>query len=135
MPFGRNKWSFTLEPTYQQFHAESEALLCTTIVDYQSIASPLGVRYYSFLTDRSKLFLNAAVLVELPFPNSELDIRKARVLKIYNYFNYNFGLGFQFGNRISTEVSYRHNSKILRAHRFWHANFPAVSLIFGYSIF
>lgn len=63
LPFNRNKWSILLQPTYQYFR-DSVTIKSNVStddlysIDYQSIELQLGVRYYAFLNENSKLFAN-----------------------------------------------------------------------------
>ncbi|WP_046755721.1 outer membrane beta-barrel protein [Kordia jejudonensis] len=72
--FNKNKWAVFAAPYYQSFKGESEfkaAPLRLTPdlkyeVEYAAIQFPVGVRHYMFLTDDSRIFLNAGIIMDLP---------------------------------------------------------------------
>ncbi len=147
LPFNKNKWSIVLEPTYQYYKAENTRETgrivlggnITTKVDYQSIELPLGLRYYVFLNNQSKLFVNVFYVADIPMnsfigftwdngtPTSRLEMDSSG--------NGAFGLGYKYGKRMSVEVRYHTDREVLGNYRDWASSYNKVSLILGYSLF
>ena len=84
LPFNKNKWSLYFEPTYQYYKANKEitylnsgVFVNTTYVyiDYKSLLFPIGVKYSMFLKKDSKIFLNAALILDQGL-NSEIFYEK-----------------------------------------------------------
>lgn len=73
LAFNNGKWSMIVEPSYQSYKSGD-------VVNYQSLELPLGVRHSFFLTESSKLFLNAFFVVDLPL-KYEIQFSQSRQLK------------------------------------------------------
>lgn len=91
-PFNRNKWAFFIELTYQTYKYSEvrtdkstfgPAFDITTEASYlkKSFFPFLGIRYYMFLKDNSKLFVNAG-------------------------FFQTFGLGYNYNDKFNVETRY-----------------------------
>ena len=70
LPFNKNKWAVTLEPTYTSYRkevsGEFSSIIGVTIntkSNFNFLNIPLGLRHYLFLKGNtsSKLFLNASL--------------------------------------------------------------------------
>ncbi|WP_162558726.1 hypothetical protein [Robertkochia solimangrovi] len=82
LPFNNSKWSVFKEPTYQNYQNSVQANYFETKngpqytllhINYSSIEIPIGVRYYAYLSDTSKLFWNTS----LAFP--DISMRNAKI--------------------------------------------------------
>lgn len=130
LPWNKNKWVVTFEPTYQYYKAEDPRPRFSNTVDYKSIELPLGIKYNMFFGSKSKIFVVAQiVLVDLPISSS------IGALEINTNYNYNFGLGYAWNNRISLEVRYGTPRELLTKYLLISSNYQSLSLIFGYRIF
>jgi hypothetical protein len=70
LPFNSRKWAIFLEPTYQTYE--------TTIpfkAVMKSLEAPVGLRYYMYLNDNARFFINVAAVVDYEF-ETEVKIRK-----------------------------------------------------------
>jgi len=142
LPFNKNKWSITLEPTYQKYEAEKELLNIPTItipiddkitVNYTSIELPLGVRHYMFLNNNSKLFINAALIFDLSSSIFEFD--RLPDLKIKANNSLTLGFGYKYNDRYSLEFRYATSRDLLSVHSGWSADYSSTAIIFGYTLF
>lgn len=103
LPFNNNKWSLFLQPNYQTFKSEGKRLTVKTEIDYKFIEIPIGVRHSFFLSDKSKLSLDAGYSVSfainsyLKYGTSETALKKSS--------NYFAGIGFDYGS-YGIEVRY-----------------------------
>ncbi|WP_312391177.1 outer membrane beta-barrel protein [Chryseobacterium sp.] len=142
MPFNRNKWSLFAEPTYQYYKSEIESVRypgalyeqrSKRSVDYKSIEVPIGVRHYFFLNDKSKIFVNAAYLLDFNFKSN---------IK-YDYFeletnsgnNLIFGAGYKYNDKFGVEFRVGTPRTLLRNYYSWNSDYTTMSLIFGYTFF
>lgn len=144
LPFRNGQWSVFMEPTYQYFkndfskntkNSNGFPITLKASVDYKSIELPLGLRYYFFLNEESKLFVDAAYVFDVPFGseinsednrnlNLDIDSRNSGVL----------GAGFMFQDRYSAEVRYGFDRQILES-AFWNTKYHSFSLVLGYTLF
>jgi hypothetical protein len=149
LPFNNNKWSIFLEPTYQSFSDEKiqnpqsgSSPEIKHTVKYSSIDFHLGLRYYSFLNEDSKLFFNLAAV-----PNYVMD-GKYEIINstsfysntVYSFdlsitFNASIGIGYKFMDRYSVEFRYNTPRGLTDNYVVWDTRFNSSSLIFGYTIF
>ncbi len=66
LPFNKNKWGIIIEPTFQQYKSKKTINVSTVSggklinsINYKSVEIPVGIRYYMFLKNKTKLFVNA----------------------------------------------------------------------------
>lgn len=130
LPWNKNKWAFTFEPTYQYFNAKDPRPNFSNTVDYKSIELPMGIKYYMFLSSRSKLFLLAQIVIaDIPIQSS------IGTLEITTNYNLNFGLGYVWNNRVSIETRYGTPRHVLTKYALYSSSYQSFSIIFGYYIF
>jgi len=128
LPFNNNKWSLTIEPTYQQYQND-----LAVPITYKSIELPLGLRHYFYLNKDLRLFINGAFVVDLPlehtaeFSNFTLDTKRPKV-------NFAFGLGLNY-KRLTLEGRYYTIRTGLDSTGSYHFDFTKASVIFGYRLF
>lgn len=144
LPFYNNKWAVIIEPTYQQYKTEKLSVLneffglqtvANVIVDYKSIELPAGIRYYSFLNSKSKLFMNILYVYDIDLPSTITSDRKDIIdLTINARGSLAYGVGFNYLNKYTLEVRYN-NRNITGDYTFWSSDYRTFSLIFGYGIF
>ncbi|MBD0830602.1 outer membrane beta-barrel protein [Aestuariibaculum sediminum] len=144
LPFNNNKWSVIFEPTYQYFNSENtfnsndpNREKTVINVDYTSIELPLGLRYYIFLKDNSKFFLNACFLNDINFNSlikfSEVDGTQVGYNEpLENNLNYVFGAGYKFLNKFSVELRYQTGRHIVYT---TSSSYKTAAVIFGYTLF
>lgn len=134
LPFNKNKWSIFVEPTYQYYKTSSESNSGLSEVDYSSVEIPLGVRHYFFLKNKSKIFLNAAYVFDLPI-NQDIDFEKTQSLKISTINNLTVGVGYDYKSKFNIELRYGFTREVLNPYVYWSSNYTSASLIFGYTLF
>ena len=140
LPFNRNKWAISIEPTYQHFKSKTKVTFgYYWEVDYKSIELPLGLRHYFYLNNISKIFANVSYVVDFKI-NPSVDLKRiennstAHSLNTGIQQNWAFGVGYKF-DRYSVEMRYNTNRNILENYINRSSNYNAMSLVFGYSIF
>lgn len=134
LPFNKNKWSIIIEPTYQYFKSEKIFTTYNTKVDYKSLELPIGLRYYFFLNNNSKIFINTSFILDFA-SNSTVSYSTGAELEITNSPNLGFGLGYKQNDKYSLELRYHTNRDILSNYAFYSTGYNTLSVIFGYSIF
>ncbi len=128
-PVNKGKWSAIVEPTYRYYHEINEKFVNFEI-DYRSIELPIGLRHYFFLSENSKLFVNAALV---------LDIDLNSTILMGRYFikrsgpNAAAGLGYSYG-KLGIEFRY-YTSRNLTVGSDWRTDYQKSCLIMGYKIF
>lgn len=145
LPYNKNRWIIFIEPTYQYFKSEREiiytqvySIIKTTNVeaDYKSIEFPVGVRRNFFLSEKSRLFINGAFVLDFNLNSSIMAERKDLMdLEISSRPNFIFGLGYGYNDRYSIELRVGSNREILGEHIYWHSDYSAYSIIFGLRVF
>ncbi|SFC92779.1 porin family protein [Flavobacterium phragmitis] len=131
--FNRNKWAFIVEPTYQSYSDEKTVRNANVSIDYKSIELPLGIRYYSFLNNNSKLFVNFQYIVEFQL-NSEVKFPPFGNLDVRSTKSIAMGLGYKYKNKYSLELRYS-TKDILNEGVYFSSKLASTSIIFGYTIF
>ncbi|UZT97520.1 outer membrane beta-barrel protein [Chryseobacterium fluminis] len=142
LPFNKNKWSLFVEPTYNYYQSEIETTMypgtyfeqkSKRSVDYKSIEVPFGIRHYFFLNDQSKIFVNAAYLVDFGFKsNLKYDYLD---LEVNSGNNLILGAGYKYNDRFGVEFRIGTPRTLLRNYMVWDSDYTTMSLIFGYTLF
>ena len=146
LPFNKNKWAIAIEPTYQSFKSEKRSNVNNVSggvlianVDYSSIEFPVGLRHYLFLSNNSKVFINASYIFDLSSKSSieftRNDGSNLDSIEIETRSNLAIGIGYKQNDRYSLEVRYQTNREILRNYLFWNSEYKTLSIVFGYSLF
>ncbi len=147
LPYNKNKWSILIEPAYQYFKSEkskeasnvSGGVLFTK-VNYQSIELPVGFRYYSFLNNESKVFVDVLFVLDFSF-NSSIKYTRPDETLLFDSMDINsrnnlaFGIGYNYKGRYSLEVRYQTGRELLNDYPYWDAIYKTLSLTFGYTLF
>jgi len=146
LPFNNNKWAFAIEPTYQSFKTKGlsnddvqESRRIEADVDYTSIELPLSLKYYIFLDNNSKIFLNAGYVLDFS-SSSTIEFNRGetssfQTLDIESGGNFALGLGYKFMDTYSIEFRYQGDRDLLTNTGAWKSEFQTIEVIFGYSIF
>lgn len=146
LPFNKNKWSIILEPTYQSFKGEKTDTYSypgvgswtkKLEVNYTSIEIPLGLRYYFFLNNNSKIFVNSSFVYDLSL-NSTVKYKNssfAGSVDFENGVNFAFGIGYKIHDKYSLEMRYNTSRDNFNYYFDWHSDYKTIAIIFGYTLF
>jgi len=129
--FIKNKLSVLIEPTYQSIKGENSN---GGSFKSNSISFPIGLRYYFFLKQDMKIFLNAHYVPPSIEMNSSLEIRNNEELKVDPMPTFAFGAGLEL-QRFSFETRYYFPHDIINVYdwtTYWSAKLKTISLIIGY---
>lgn len=146
LPFNKNKWGITIEPTYQYYKSEKtmetgnvSGGVMVSKVNYKSIELPVGLRHYFYLNNDSKIFANISYVFDFA-NNSSIEFLRSNgtiinELEIKPRRNLALGIGYKYKNRYSLEIQYYTNRNILGDYLFWNGDYKKLSIVFGYSLF
>jgi hypothetical protein len=146
LPYNKGKWAIVAEPTFQSFKGEKQtvedALQVNQIrntISYSSIEMALGLRHYFYLKNKSQIFLNVFYAMDFGIKakiNQKSAVNSiANTLFIRTSFNFGFGLGYKFHDKIHFEMRYQPNREILVDYLFWNSNYSSLSIVLGYTLF
>lgn len=142
LPFNKNKWALFTEPTYQYYKNTTEVSLMDgsydgkkskRSVDYKSLEIPLGIRHYFFITKQSKVFVNAAYVLDFNL-NSAITYDQTE-FKIASSNNFAFGAGYKYNDKYSVEFRMGMSRDLLRNYLNFASNYKTISVILGYTLF
>ncbi|WP_415326231.1 tRNA modification GTPase [Chryseobacterium sp. MMS23-Vi53] len=142
LPFNKNKWAIFAEPTYQYYKSEKESIVYPgqyfeakylSKTDYKSIEVPLGVRHYFFLNDKSKIFINAAYVIDFQI-KSKINTNYTE-LEISSGNNFAFGIGYKYNNKFLVEFRTSTQRTLLQNYNSWSSKYQTSSIILGYTLF
>ena len=141
LPANKSKWAIFIEPAYQLYSASRDIVVTeslnpdldqTVSIDYSYIDLPIGVRYYMFLSDQSKMFINAGAVTSINF-TKEIEYSKSINRNINSEINFMFGLGYVFDDRFSLEARVN-TPRDLTTGTSFNSNYTSVGIVFGYRI-
>jgi len=139
LPFYSNKFGVLLEPAFQNFNSNKEYGTKIATIKHNSIELLAGIRYYIFLNDHTKIFINGLMnsIVNRNF-NSKIEIPNdldstLMPLTIKEKFNPAYGGGLNY-KRLSAELRYYSNQKIMEDSYGWTSDYKKISLIVGYNL-
>lgn len=145
LPFNKNTWSIFSNPAYQKYQAEKTyvnndgfgvigAEITNNVkVDYSSIEIPIGIRHYFFLNNTSKIFVNAAYVIDVA-GKSHFDFYNNKKLDSSAGKNFALGMGYSYKNKYSAELRLNTARNILSDYISWSADYTTFGIIFGYTI-
>lgn len=146
LPINRNKWSVFFAPSYNSYENSVTASHTTPIGVYSSVTTiqkweaslsyldiPIGFRYYMFINDDSKIFIEGSYIVT-DVLNSDIHNDYNTQLKPSFANRIGVGIGYSFKNRLNVELKYNStNITANNANDVW--KYSATSLVFGYTVF
>lgn len=135
--FNHNKWALIAEPIYNTSYKESEVIESTTqtiFAEYRSLDVALGGRYYFFINQNSKIFINASAVFGIVLDSKIMFGQNGQDLQTTDAFNLAYGLGYKHKN-FSIEFRYLDKRTITSNNIISNiAKYNGLSLILGYSI-
>jgi hypothetical protein len=147
LPFNKGKWSFIIEPTFQNFKSVKTTNNLTTvsggtvnaIADYSSLEIPVGLRHYFFLKEDAKIFINASLVFDISSSSTikytRNDDSNLKTYTIDSGNNFSLGAGYKFKDTYSVEFRYQNSRELLLKDLSLDSGYTTTSIIFGYSFF
>ena len=132
LPFNRNKWALVFEPTFQSYNSKTED--GNFSAKFNFIEFPIGMRYYLYLNDQNKIYLNCFYIPQFQI-NLKTTIESNQQYKyaLSSSANWSFGGGFEH-KRLSLETRY-YTVRNMMQFNYFHADYSRFSIILGYKIF
>ena len=135
----RNNWSIALEPALQKFTAQQPGDFSAEIfkVNYVSIETSLGIRRYFSMTKKTRIFLDAFVVLDKAVASSKIEWQPGNYIFPQSTVSYAFGAGVRHQN-FSLGLRYytKRTTFDLNAPGYtWSTSYDKMSLILGYRIF
>lgn len=147
LPFNKNKWSIFFEPNYRTFSGQKKLIdsydksrpgiiYKDTELEYNSIEINLGLRHYFYFNKKNSLFINSAIVSDLPVYSSVFaeNKRDANFKIEKTEINLMFGIGIFLNSKITLEARYFTNRDILATYSGWDSEFNSFSFLIGYSL-
>lgn len=147
-PFGGHKWSLFLDPSYQLYKSEKQFIQAISVfevetiskINYSTIDIPIGLRYFIFMNDTSKLFMNVSVALAIA-PNSEVNFETPTALGRISDIEidgatgyYSIGFGYCYHSKWSLEARYNSKRDFLGNNKYWTSSFDDnFSVLLGYN--
>ncbi|EKB04159.1 hypothetical protein HMPREF9711_02011 [Myroides odoratimimus CCUG 3837] len=137
LPFNNKKWSLIVEPTFKNVNFKEKGEV-EIKMNYNSFELPFGVRYYFFINDKSRIFINAsyqfnfASSTSIKFSKANTEAYKSLDVKSAN--NAVFGIGYKY-DRFSVEYRVSTKRDVLKDYSYWDSSYGNMSFILGYSFF
>ena len=138
LPFNNNKWSLLGEVSYQEYKNEYDntgasndpfAPSSKQEIDYSYLDIAVGARYYLFLNDENKIFVNLAYV-----PNITIN-KKHGPLEISKAANFAAGIGYKYSDKYAAEIRYGFNRNILNRYIYHYSEYNTLSFILSYTLF
>lgn len=133
--FNRNKWSALLEATYFNYSDEDRLRISSfdqnVAVEYSGLELGFGARHSFFLENKSRLFINAGLVVPFSFNQSLTQTISADFEEFNTTINASFGAGFEYKD-LSIEVRYNTPRNVIDD---INAEYSSYSVTIGYAIF
>lgn len=146
LPVNRNKWALYLAPNYNSYKSPGMGISYnrgpfgsdTVIENWNASLSyidvPIGVRYYIFISDNSRIFIAGSYIISNMLSS---DIHQDQgtyqvEAKIRNRLG--VGIGYSYKNKINVELKYS-SANIFDNYVYWDSSYNSTSLVFGYTIF
>ncbi len=148
LPFNKNKWSVVVEPTFSLYSNKatirtSDNLYKINVDNYSFISIPVSIRHYMFISDKSKIFINAGINFLTLKTSSSKDYAvdydgyvfdRLKLSSSQSFKSATFGIGYNYNNKYSIEARYNTSINMLEE-KGPYADLKYTSLIIGYNIF
>lgn len=146
LPVNRNKWSLFIAPTYNSYENSTKVSIYNTgpfgsdteVQTWEASLSHLdiavGFKYYMFISDNSKIFLEGSYIIPKVLNSDIHDERGAYDLEAKLSGRIGYGIGYSFKNKFNIELKHS-STNIFENYVFLESKYNMTSLVFGYTIF
>jgi len=139
LPFNNSKWSLLAEPNFQFINADKTSPniffpneTVNTVLDYQSIEIPIGIRHYIYLNEKSTLFINSFAIIDFSL-NLEINHRNSFTFTNDTpLLNFSLGAGYEYQSKYSIEVRYLTRRNLLNDSINFSSDLRGVTILLGY---
>ncbi|MFP9113242.1 outer membrane beta-barrel protein [Flavobacterium sp. RHBU_3] len=138
LPFNNNKWSVFISPYFTSYKndgtnmpAQGSQVPQHWSAEFKSISIPVGFRYYMFLNQSSKVFINVAYAINVNIGDGKLQ-KNTTVYDLSNRLNWLAGAGYSY-KRINAELRYTFNRDLIN-YAYRSALYSSYGLVLSYQI-
>ncbi|HEV3252178.1 MAG TPA: hypothetical protein VGZ71_14560 [Puia sp.] len=142
LPFNKNKWSIPLDIYSRSYKASGKDANGSAQAQYAAVESAMGIRYYSYLNDKKRIYLNALIVEDFKTksnyqwksttPNFYPDSYTVKIKTTTPILA--FGAGYSY-DRISAELRYYFPRELFESTISFGSAFKSISLFVKYKIF
>ena len=145
-PYKKNKWSLIFEPAYQTSKGKGGTLHIGVVtkvphIDYKEVQIPIGLRYYMFVNDDARFFMNAILISHFPTKNAKVFFQNTQSYYASSPLHFDIkprglavGFGYRSKGRVSFETRYEINRDLVKEYTSWKSNYNVVSFILGFRV-
>jgi len=136
IPFDKYKWGILFEPTYQSYKSDAASDGATATLTLNSLEFPIGLRYYIYINDNTRLYFNGFYISGLALNMNSTIMIPSTTLGDKSYSvgstgNAAIGGGLDY-KRFSLETRYYTNKDLFKGSRFESSENGRFSIILGY---
>jgi hypothetical protein len=108
----------------------------TRVVDYSSIESSIGIRYYAFLNQKHQLFGNAGIVLDYVIGDMHVVGNRSRTIDFDRSFNPYIGIGYRLLEDFSLEFRFQDFRGLFNGRNpEFNTNYSSFGIIAGYRFF
>jgi len=136
IPFDNYKWGILFEPTYQSYTSDAVSDGGTASLTLSSVEFPIGLRYYIYINDNTRLYFNGFYILGLALNMDSKVMIPSTTLGDKTYSvgstgNVAFGGGLDY-KRFSIETRFYSNKDLFKGARFVSSDYSRFSIVLGY---
>ncbi len=133
LPFKSNKWSIAIEPGYHSYVSMNTLPNDDVKIDFKAIEVPVGLKYYMFLNDCSRLRLSISYAAHIGL-NSSVFYPGFYPYKINTLFSPRVGLGYSYNQKYTVDFTCGKIDNLFNPMAF-DSRYVFYELSFGYTLF
>ncbi|MEL6561679.1 MAG: hypothetical protein AAFQ94_26055, partial [Bacteroidota bacterium] len=140
IPNSKKKWAFVFETYYTSFRKDIilqnaiQTQIDEASIDFSTIELSTGIRYYFFLSENSKLYVNGGISLGMS-GNSFITMERIRDFDLVSGQRFNGAVGFNFKNKYFLEYRQNTSHSIIEASVGWNSQYKSRSVTLGYRLF
>ena len=142
LPFNKNKLAVFIEPTYQSYKQTGYNFTDNKAeINYSAIELPIGIRYYMFINNDSKIFLEGvANIAELKTGDNTIryaipGTSSENIVDLKAKINFGVGIGYNFKNKYSITVRQYAAKNLSENFQYLNLKYNNFSIMAAYNIF
>ncbi|NVO18626.1 MAG: hypothetical protein HXX13_02950 [Bacteroidetes bacterium] len=133
LPFNTNKWGLLVNPIFQSFKAEKDFGSTHVRIDLRSVEFPFGIRYYSYLKNNLKLFIDGFYNSALGYNFNSGIYMNTFKFEVGTLGSFAVGAGIE-KDRLSFEFRYYTIRDLMQNYNYWQCNNTRLSFQLGYKL-
>ncbi|MCB9425687.1 MAG: PorT family protein [Flavobacteriales bacterium] len=144
-----NKWGIILDPNYQEYNSSQGQMTNPSAISFSSeskiLQFPLGLRYYSHISDKSRVFFTGALSINFLLKDAGVNVSYPFTTNSFRYdrgwatSNFLIGFGYSFNKKLCLELQYESPLAMTSSSgggaNGAEAYYNSIGLILGYTLF